>query len=415
MGIFTINSNITGSNDLIIERDFRLGSNAYIGSNMTISNDLIVLQNQYNMGTYVINSNITGSNNLIIERDFRLGSNAFIGSNMTVSNVLYVNRNQETYGTLLVNSNITCCNNVYIQRELGVDWTATFHSNIVGEKPMFIRDSAVFNSNITSCNNVFIQRELTVNSNVVMHSNLIIDNDIEVKNLARVRNSMILTGGAYLDRCDITSNLTVNTNTIVHGSMSVSGNFYNARIGLGYMGNYLSSNMGPDIVQAQNYNDNSDLRIKRDVRDVEDPLEIVRKIKIKKFKYNYGHEKLDNIDVYGCIAQEVEVIDPGLVYQTKGYLPDIQKLATCISNKLIFESPIFLTIGTNIKLIKNGVEMVTCISRVVDEKSCDVTSQLNDGIYFVYGKETDELKNVDYKQLFVLALGAISKLSNGLV
>jgi hypothetical protein len=230
---------------------------------------------------------------------------------------------------------------------------------------------------------------------------------------------MILTGGAYIDKCDITSNVVIRNNAVVYGSMSVNGNFYNPRIGLGYMGSYLESNNGPDIIQAQNYNDNSDLRIKKDIKAVDNALEIIKKISVKQFNYNYGIQNLDEKPVFGCIAQEVEAIDSDLVYHSDGFLPDVQQYATITGNVLRIHTELTpmvqWKVGDMLKLInKNMNEYHTVrIVEVVDAGTLLIDGVV-DGVYFVYGRGTRELKNVDYKQLFVLAIKAIQELSERL-
>jgi hypothetical protein len=248
-----------------------------------------------------------------------------------------------------------------------------------------------------------------------MNSNVTMCNDLEVKNTSRLRNSLILTGGGYLDRCDITSNLIVGNNTLVYGSMSVNGNFYNPRIGLGYMGNYLSNVDGADIIQAQNYNDNSDFRIKTNIRDVNDATNILKNVSIKTFNYNYGVDHEDAKVYYGVIAQDIESVNTDLVYQTRGYLPDIMKDAICNGVTLTFDEPVHdLQQGRKIKLINKASQKPyeTFVVSTAGDRTIqiDSSSGVPPGRYLVYGRETNDLKNVDYKQLFVLALGAIKEL-----
>ncbi|MFN9959223.1 MAG: hypothetical protein ACK55I_39530, partial [bacterium] len=127
---------------------------------------------------------------------------------------------------------------------------------------LYVMGQAYFNSNATFSNDVLIQGSASVKSN------------LDVTGSTVMRNSMMLTGG----------NATFSNNVIINGSMSVTGNVYNPRIGLGYMPGFLTSNAGLNIIQAQNYNDNSDLRIKKHVVGVHTGrcLDIIKQIKVIK-------------------------------------------------------------------------------------------------------------------------------------
>jgi hypothetical protein len=195
--------------------------------------------------------------------------------------------------------------------------------------------------------------------------------------------------------------------------MSVNGNFYNPRIGLGYMGNYLSNVDGADIIQAQNYNDNSDFRIKKNIADVNDATNILKNVSIKTFNYNYGVDREDAKVYYGVIAQDIENVNTDLVYTTPGYLPDIMKDAVCNGVTLTFDEPVDLQQGRKIKVINKASQKPyeTFVVSTAGDRTIQIDSSgVPPGKYLVYGCETSDLKNVDYKLLFVLALGSIKEL-----
>ena len=282
---------------------------------------------------------------------------------------------------------------------------------------MVINDSILVKSTGTFSNNANIFGSLYVNSNssfsndVNIVGNTFIKSNLDVTASSTFRNSMLLSGG--------NANATFCNCVLVNGSMSVTGNIYNARIGLGYMGSFLTSNNGSNIIQAQNYNDNSDRRIKKDIDPVspEDCLAKICKMNIASFSYNYGHPETDAQRTTGLIAQELE--DQGLgeyVYYTPGYLPDIMKNGVIDGDHLCFvnNTDNDIEAGKDIKLItEDDEEVFLRVIRKLERGVFEVAPPLltEKRRCLIYGYRTSSLRNVDYKQLFVLALGAIKCLA----
>lgn len=283
-------------------------------------------------------------------------------------------------------------------------------SNLQVFEKLLVTGKAMLYDDLVAYSNV------SINNEIVVHGSGLIGSNIDIYGSSRMRNSLLLTGGAFVDRCEISSNIVVNNNAIIYGSMSVKGNFYNSRIGLGDANLYMTSNDGIDIVHAQNYNDNSDVRIKTNIRNVNDPLAILNRIDIKQFNYKYGEPSKDDRDTYGCIAQQVEEVDPDLVYTTCGYISDIMKEVHIHNDIMTCRSDMRqqLVCGTSYKLISNTYRTAHFIKIIAVPKFgvFKIEPSLTSGSYMLYGAFTSELKNVDYKQLFVLAIGAIGQLSD---
>ena len=257
---------------------------------------------------------------------------------------------------------------------------------------LYVQGRSYFNSNATFSNDVIIEGSAYVKSN------------LDVNGPSVMRNSMMLTGG----------NATFSNNVIINGSMSVTGNVYNPRIGLGYMPGFLTSNTGLNIVQAQNYNDNSDLRIKKHVVGVHPKtcLDIIKNIKIKEYHYNYG-KPCDEVPCIGFIAQDIEAIDKRFVYETDGYLPDVDIMGEISGDRLFVDAE--LREGM-MKVIVETSDLYVRLIRKLERGVYEITPQwcLRDHTSrrkcHVYGYHTNALKNVNYKELFVVAIGAIQEL-----
>lgn len=407
---------LTACNDTILYSNLTVGRDVVIGSNVTISN------HQWVIGNIVGNSNATFSNNLQVIRNTSLGGTLGVngiatferdvqikGTFSAASNLFVGSNDIYAVNPTTFQSNVTFCNQVVLASNVNMQRDLTLSNNLYVGKTATFNDTVTISSNVTTSNNLLVLQSAIVNSNITACNNL------EVVGTSRMRNSLLLTGGAYLDKCEVTSNIVVNNNAVVYGSLSVNGNLYNPRIGLGYMGTYLTSNNGPNIIQAQNYNDNSDRRIKQDIADITGSLDKLNKIQIKQFRYNYGIPEMDAKITYGCIAQEIQEVDPTATYSTIGWIPNIMKPAEVINNQIVFHEACTLTLGTTYKVLtkaNTNVQPTIKIRSQLNATTYILEERIPEGSYTVYGELIDTLMNVDYKQLFVLTMGAVRELSD---
>lgn len=285
--------------------------------------------------------------------------------------------------------------------------------NIIITDSMLVACAGTFSNDLNVYGNLFIKQSGTFSNDVYVNCNLLVNNNASISNILDVsgsvtfRNSLLLTHG----------NASIQDNVLVNGSMSVSGNFYNPRIGLGYMGNYLDSNNGIDIIHAQNYNDNSDKRLKTNIRQLSsmECLQKLTKINLSHFTYNYGIPEKD-VDTIGCIAQELE--DQGLsefIYKTNGYIPNILTKCRVYGNSLITDVDIDIILNKEIKLITTDTynEHIVIIIKKYERYTYELRNpiSISNGIEcLLYGYKITDLYNVDYKKLFVITIGAVQQL-----
>jgi len=278
---------------------------------------------------------------------------------------------------------------------------------------VLINDSIMVNVNGTFCNlltsigGLYVGSNSTFSNDVTIVGNNNIYSNLDVHGTTTLRNSMMLTGG----------NATFSNNVMINGSMSVTGNIYNARIGLGYVGNYLASNSGFNIVHAQNYNDNSDARIKNNVVNI-DPnvcLDTINKLDVVEFQYMYGKKDIDTLRVVGFIAQDIESNVGKYVYHTSEYIPNIMVQATLDMNRLIVDNNYDdnIIIGDVKLILDNEIDAMITVTRKLERRVYETAPHAfgtDPQRCLVYGSKIDDFKNVDYKQLFVLAVGGIKAL-----
>lgn len=159
----------------------------------------------------------------------------------------------------------------------------------------------------------------------------------------------------------------------------------------------------------------SDERIKKDITPLESTLDLFDKINTVSFKYiDYiGKGSLKN---YGVIAQEIEKIIPEVINSHKDYIPNIYKNADKYDSeylRLYIKSDI-LSIGDNIKIYDfNNKEHIKKIVDKTDEYITinePIEDYEEDTSVFIYGKEIEDVKNVNYESLFIMNIKATQEL-----
>ena len=171
-------------------------------------------------------------------------------------------------------------------------------------------------------------------------------------------------------------------------------------------------------VQAWGYQDESDARIKKDIRSIQlvDNLSLINKLRVVDYHYKDFIEH-GNITKRGFIAQEVETVFPQAVQQSKSFVPDIFMLADKIrvtDGKLIvtLKNAHNLSSGDTVRLIL-GTEVKEVAVAVIDEKTFYVAGWDEPIVksLFIYGKKVNDFRTVDYDQIFSASVGAIQELS----
>jgi Chaperone of endosialidase len=163
----------------------------------------------------------------------------------------------------------------------------------------------------------------------------------------------------------------------------------------------------------------SDARIKSKIlkSDSQKDLEVLSKIIIT--EYLYKDTITNGIDnKKGVIAQDVDKIFPQAISKRKEFIPNIYKIAKNVTIKndtLIVELEdsigMELKIGDKIRLFTEIGEKQCIVSELHDTKI--ISSDWNYGKIssaFVFGKEVNDLRVVDYNQLFMLNISATQEL-----
>jgi hypothetical protein len=174
--------------------------------------------------------------------------------------------------------------------------------------------------------------------------------------------------------------------------------------------------MASDRVVASEFNAISDLRIKKDfvINDSQQSLETINLIQIKSFHYK---DVIEHGSAWnkGVIAQELETIFPEAVNNHTDFLPNIYSLpqSASVSNNiltLIMESPHDLVTGDTIRLITATGGKEVQVVKTSDYCFSVENWQGESTDIFVYGKQVNDYRTVNYNSIFCLGISAIQGL-----
>ena len=163
---------------------------------------------------------------------------------------------------------------------------------------------------------------------------------------------------------------------------------------------------------------NCDIRIKEDIKDINDDsaLQMILAIEPKTYKY------IDNIEngnkkVYGFIAQQVQKVIPEAVSLENAYIPNIMMLADYNENIITLPyipSKVVIKIKDKIKcydINNNLVEVeITEIINNFTFKIKDLDKKYKNNKIFVYGTYVDDFYILSKEYIYTLNVGATQEL-----
>lgn len=183
-------------------------------------------------------------------------------------------------------------------------------------------------------------------------------------------------------------------------------------------GNHNCSVAATGRIKAVEFNSNSDIRIKRDLHLADNlaDQEILRRLIVRYYRHI---DVVGQGDAFkkGFIAQEVKAVFPEAVSTSKGYVPGIYEKAARFSksgNRLSVTVPNKhgLRQGDAVRLELSDGSRFCQVAAVADPNTfvlADWEADLPEWI-FVYGKQVDDLLQVDYDRIHTLNVSATQEL-----
>jgi hypothetical protein len=156
---------------------------------------------------------------------------------------------------------------------------------------------------------------------------------------------------------------------------------------------------------------NSDERIKKDIRDINDDIALQKILAFQPKLYKYiDINKQGDKDIIGFIAQQVEEIEPLAVFKQTNFIPNIYKSVECNENKIFLDEH---DLKVTDKLEIYDYDGVKSIYKITEINGNEITLDrtLKNDRCVVYGKEVDDFKTLDKTYIFTLNVCATQELS----
>ena len=155
----------------------------------------------------------------------------------------------------------------------------------------------------------------------------------------------------------------------------------------------------------------SDIRIKKEIEDINDvsALEKILQIQPKTYKYIDTLFKKSH-NVIGFIAQQIKEVIPEAVELAEEYIPNIYKVATTNEDIINLDNTEILKVNDDIKIYdKNGNPELSKIIEV-NETSIKIDKTYNNDDVFIYGSKVDDFHTLDKSYIYTLNVCATQEL-----
>lgn len=295
VGSVNINNVLSVSNSSYFDDNVYINKNLYVIGDtfnanvvsMVVEDPLIVIGNNVNdftlnKGIICLEDNFNNYTGLVKDTKWHLISQYQVDptylNNVSISSVSYDNfkiGNLEVY-------DISASQNIYVGNQLSV------YSNTYLENNLYVSGNVELSSILSVNGTVFLSNILSVSDNVFIESNLSVNNTIYTNNL-HINNILSVADNTYIN-----NNLSILNNTYINGGLSVSN--------ASYCGNTLYVD---GIVYADNVNIYSDKKLKTNIKNIDNALDIVKSLS------GVIYDRVDIKETHiGFIAQEVESVLP---------------------------------------------------------------------------------------------------------
>jgi hypothetical protein len=169
----------------------------------------------------------------------------------------------------------------------------------------------------------------------------------------------------------------------------------------------------------------SDERIKTNITDIDNNVALIELRKIRPRTYEYKDKvKNPNSLIYGFIAQEVEETIPYAVRIMKGHLPNIYEKANVeAGNRIVLHNASTATFQADsngkdasgntieIKLFdENNKEIITNLVSIIDDKTFEISDNLDMNEIFVYGNSVDDFRSLEKDAIFTITTAAVQQI-----
>jgi hypothetical protein len=164
----------------------------------------------------------------------------------------------------------------------------------------------------------------------------------------------------------------------------------------------------------------SDMRIKNNVRDIDDGDALQKLMLIEPKIYEYIDKNRGKKEVYGFIAQQVGEVIPEAVKTDKEFIPNIYSICLVGGNLLLFPEGVDIYSKVVVRdvlqiIYENGTRDTVKVDEIINKSTIIVDKEIGRDKVFVYGKEVDDFHVVDKNYIYTLNVCATQDLYRQLV
>ena len=431
LGASALRYNTSGSDNVAVgafsvngtSGSFNVGVGSYTLGNATSSNNTAVGYNAFNTGS--IGSNNTavgaattnsgnGNNNIVIgySADVKGSNNTVIGANAGIGTNTYSNATVIGYNATAGASNTVI---------LGSGASVGIGTGSPTQKLEVVGTTKTTGLQLTggAANGYVLQSDAAGTGTWVDPAVLAItETDPQVSSTTTGRiprwNGTALVDGTAFDNG---TNIGIGTATPTQAKLVVNGSasltlaygFLNSSGGTGTTsGTNAYSIYASDRIAGLEFNAYSDERIKKiiGISNNAADLQILQQIAITNYRLKDSISKGNRI-YRKVIAQQLEKVYPNAVSRIQDVVPDIYQQATISNSKILLVNN--LKAGETVKMIfQDGEQLVKVIN--ADAGSFTINSNRN-GNVFVYGRQVNDFRTVDYEALTTLNISATQELA----
>jgi hypothetical protein len=142
---------------------------------------------------------------------------------------------------------------------------------------------------------------------------------------------------------------------------------------------------------------NSDIRIKKEIEDINDDtaLQMILAIEPKTYQYIDVNKSKDR--VYGFIAQQIKEVIPEAVMIDTNFIPNVYKLCRCAENKRIFVVLPSDAVGKLIQFELIGQYKIVLVEdEYIEVEKHMESTDIPDGENMLYGYEINDMHDIKH-------------------
>ena len=155
----------------------------------------------------------------------------------------------------------------------------------------------------------------------------------------------------------------------------------------------------------------SDIRIKKEIEDINDDnaLQMILAIEPKTYKYIDGNKSKER--VYGFIVQQIQEVIPEAVVLQNNIIPNIYKRCRCEENEKIYVVLPPEVVGKLIRLTEFGQYKIVLVEdEYIEVEKYMQSVDIPDGDNMVYGYEVDDFHTINKDYVYTLNVCATQEL-----